>query len=285
MLAAYRRSAELGFTNPYFLDRELAAGFDIYDTYVDYTRESSYISDTIGTNLRMSYALQEKLQHGLYYTIHQNTIEDVPTTASAYIQEQQGTFLTSAVGQSLTYDERDNKFNPDQGLLYEPHGRNSRPRWRQTVISNMKPKLAFIILSPRNGYMNILGSGGYIWGINQKIRINDRFFIGGDDMRGFENAGVGPRDTSTIDALGGNAYYIGTEELHFPLGLPEELAISGAAFVDVGSLWHSDDTGANVFDRNAMRVSSGVGVLWYFAVWTHPYRLCPCFRQARAGSY
>ncbi len=115
VLATLRKQAELSFTEPYFLERELAAGFDIYRTYEDFTQESSYISDVKGVNLRMGYALQEKLHHNIYYTIHQNTISDVPTTASVYIQEQEGTFLTSAVGQSFTYDDRDNKFNPTKG--------------------------------------------------------------------------------------------------------------------------------------------------------------------------
>ena len=58
--ATRRKQAELGFTEPYFLDRELAAGFDIYRTYQDFTQESSYISDVKGVNLRANYALAGK---------------------------------------------------------------------------------------------------------------------------------------------------------------------------------------------------------------------------------
>ena len=56
-------------------------------------------------------------------------------------------------------------------------------------------------------------------------------------LRGFKFAGVGPRDTSTDDALGGNLLYTGSAELRFPLGLPEELRIFGRTFVDAGTLY------------------------------------------------
>ena len=108
-----------------------------------------------------------------------------------------------------------------------------------------------------------MGAGGYLFGTNSSgVRINDRFFIGGDDLRGFQNAGIGPRDTNTTDPLGGNTYYTGTAEITFPLGLPEELGVKGAVFTDVGSLWGIDQKGSNIADSSAIRVSSGVGALW-----------------------
>ena len=262
VLAARRRSAELGFTEPYFLDREVAAGFDVYDTYQDFTQESSYISDVVGTNLHMSYALQEKLQHTLYYTIHKNTISDVPSTASAFIQEQSGTNVTSAVGQTLAYDERDNKQSPTKGYFASITeevaglGGDSKYLKHEAKASYYYPVAPKWILST-------VGSGGYVYGFGSNgIRINERFFLGGDDLRGFQNAGVGPRDINTRDALGGNEYYTGTVELKFPLGLPDELGVSGAVFTDAGSLWNSDDKGASVFDTNSVRVSVGTGILW-----------------------
>ena len=108
-----------------------------------------------------------------------------------------------------------------------------------------------------------LASGGYIFGLNgEDVRINNRFFVGGDDFRGFRRSGVGPHDTTTRDALGGNIYYIGTGELQFPLGLPDEVGLSGALFTDVGSLWETDDSGPEVADNSSVRLSIGTGVLW-----------------------
>lgn len=262
ILAARRKDAEVSFTNPYFLDRELSAGIDVFRSYQDFTQESSYISDITGTTLRASYALQEKLQHTLYYTIHQNKISQVPSYASIYIQEQEGTNVTSAVGQTLAYDQRDNKQNPTKGyflsLTQEVAGLGGDDKYLKH-----EAKASYYYPVAPKWVLSVMGSGGYIYGFGgQDIRITNRFFLGGDDLRGFQDAGVGPRDSLTRDALGGNEYYEATAELNFPLGLPDELGVSGAVFTDAGSLWRSDDTGANVFATNSLRVSAGVGILW-----------------------
>lgn len=260
--ATRRKQAELSFTEPYFMDRELSAGFDVYRTYQDFTQQSSYVSDVKGVTLRTGYALQEKLQHSIYYTVHENEVSDIPTFASLYIKNQQGKNMTSAVGHSLTYDDRNNKFDPTKGytvrLLQEVAGLGGDSKYLKH-----EAKAAYYYPVAPKWTLGFTGSGGYIFGYAGKdVRINERFFVGGDDLRGFRNAGIGPRDRATGDSLGGNTYYTGTAELRFPLGLPEELGISGAAFTDVGSLWNSDDTGPGVFDVNTLRASAGVGVLW-----------------------
>jgi outer membrane protein insertion porin family len=260
-LASRRRQAQLGFTEPYFLDYELAAGFDVYRLYEDYESESSFISDSKGVTIHGKYALLEKLNHTVYYLIRQTAIKDVDVGASAFILEQQGTNVTSAVGHSLSYDERDNKFSPTKGYYvsftqeFAGLGGDSRFFRHELKASYYYP------IYPK-WVAGFLGSGGNVTGIGDNVRINDRFFIGGDTFRGFKNAGIGPRDISTADALGGNNYYVGTAELRFPLGLPEELGLSGAVFSDVGSLWDVDSTGANIFDDSALRASGGAGLLW-----------------------
>lgn len=261
-LAARRRQAQLSFTEPYFLDRELAAGFDIYRTYVDFTRQSSYVSNVQGFKLRANYALQEHLQHGVYYNLFQNDISKVPLTASSYIRRQEGNNINSAVGQTLAYDERDNKFAPTKGYFLSLSEELAGLGGNSKYLKHEAKASYYYTVHPK-WTLGFLGTGGFLVGQGDRgIRINDRFFLGGDDLRGFQNAGVGPRDTSTTDALGGNQYYVGTAELRFPLGLPEEIGLSGAVFTDVGSLWNINEKGPNIFDSSAPRVSSGVGVLW-----------------------
>jgi outer membrane protein insertion porin family len=109
----------------------------------------------------------------------------------------------------------------------------------------------------------LAGTGGHVMGLQgEDVRINDRFFVGGRTFRGFNNAGIGPRDKNTHDALGGNAYYVGTAEVTFPIGLPEDLGFRGAIFTDAGSLFSLDTSGSDVFDDSALRASYGMGVLW-----------------------
>ncbi|MEQ1789600.1 MAG: outer membrane protein assembly factor BamA [Rickettsiales bacterium] len=261
-VAARRKQIELGFTEPYFLDREISAGFDIYRTKQDFLQQSSYNMDTKGVNLRSSYALQERLQHSINYSLRENNVTDVRPEASTFIKQQVGQNVNSSIGHSLTYDDRNNRLDPSNGYYLrfsqELAGLGGDSRYLKHDI-----KTGYYYPITSKWKTSLIASTGYIFGIGGRdVRINDRFFVGGDDLRGFRNAGIGPRDTATRDALGGNAYYTGTAELKFPLGLPEELGISGAVFSDVGSLWKIDNSSAGVSESNAIRLSAGVGVLW-----------------------
>ncbi len=244
--AARRKQVELGFTEPYFLNRDISAGFDIYRVKQEFLRESSYNSDIRGVTLRGGYSLLEKLTHSVNYTLR-NTA---------------GKNVSSSVGHSLTYDDRNNKFDPSDGYYFqigqEVAGLGGDSRYLKHEV-----KTSYYYPIAPQWTLGVLGSGGYVFGLaGEDVRINERFYVGGDDFRGFRNSGIGPRDITTRDALGGNAYYTATGELKFPLGLPDELGVSGALFTDVGSLWQVDDTGANVFDENSPRVSVGAGLLW-----------------------
>lgn len=261
-VAARRKQIELGFTEPYFLDRDISAGFDIYRTKQDFLQQSSYNMDTKGVNLRSSYALQEKLQHAFNYSLRENNVTDVTPEASTYIKQQVGVNVNSSVGQSLTYDDRNNKLDPSSGYYFrisqEFAGLGGDSHYLKHEV-----KSSYYYPITSKWRTSVMGSAGYMFGIGgNDVRINDRFFVGGDDLRGFRNSGIGPRDTDTRDALGGNIYYTGTAELKFPLGLPDELGVAGAVFSDVGSLWKIDGVTTGVTDDSAPRVSVGAGILW-----------------------
>ena len=96
----------------------------------------------------------------------------------------------------------------------------------------------------------------------KEVKINDRFFINGDQLRGFKNLGVGPRDSATSDALGGEVYYISRNEISFPLGLPDDLGVGGMIFGDVGSLYNTSSSGSNIHDESSLRATAGVGNSW-----------------------
>lgn len=255
--------ADLGFTEPYFLDREIAAGFDVFSITRDRRLESSYDSKTQGVTLRAGYALSEYLQHAVRYSVRTDEITNVTDDASRFIKDQEGENATSAVGHSFTYDRRDNRFDPRNGYYWrfnqefagvggdsqyvrnELRGAYYVPVWKDDVVLQLSAKAG-----------NIFG-----WG-SKDVRINERFFVGGDDLRGFRSGGIGPRDTTTKDALGGNNYYTFGPELSFPLGLPDELGVRGALFLDAGSLFDVDDTGPEVVDKSTLRAAVGGGVAW-----------------------
>ncbi len=269
--AALRKQADFGFTEPYFLDRELSAGFDIYRSVVNYdTRNNSYSFsavdaydvDSKGIVLRMGYALSERLNHSIYYSLRYSDITNVAPLASLYIRNQAGINTNSAIGHTFTYDSRNNKFDPTNGyylkLTQELAGVGGNSRYiKHDARTNYYYPWA------KNWVFNIGGGAGDIYGYsNRDINISDRFFMGGELVRGFANFGLGPRDVATRDALGGDMYYFGSVEQRFPLGLPEDLGILGALFVDAGSLWHLNSGGPGIQDSNTLRMGAGFGISW-----------------------
>ena len=106
------------------------------------------------------------------------------------------------------------------------------------------------------------GKAGYIVGLGEDVGLNDRFFKGGESLRGFAVSGIGPRDSLTDDALGGNRYTTASAEVTFPLGLPQELGLRGRVFTDVGTLGGIDDNDSLIQESESLRASVGVGLTW-----------------------
>ncbi|HEY8191416.1 MAG TPA: outer membrane protein assembly factor BamA, partial [Alphaproteobacteria bacterium] len=261
-VAGKKTEFDLSFTEPYFLDRDFSAGIDLYHITRDLQDESSYDQKRTGGALRFGYPLSEKWRQSVSYNLESNTIENVNRVASRFIRDQEGDRITSSVAQRTTYDDRDSVIFPTSGLY----------SWLDTEVAGLggdahfiSGKLGASYFYPiaDNWIFNVLGEGGIITGLGEDVRINDRYFLGGSTLRGFERAGAGPRDIATDDSLGGNQFYRGTAELTFPLGLPEEMGIKGHGFTDIGSLWGLDDNaGVNVVDESSLRAAAGVGVSW-----------------------
>lgn len=262
-IAGEKTQFDLSFTEPYFLNRDFSAGIDLFHSTQDFQDESSFNQRRTGGGVNFGYPLSDKWRQVLRYNIQRNEITDVRDDASLFIREQSGNRLTSAVSQRLTYDARDSKLFPSDGTY----------AWLDTTFAGLggdahyvSGKIGSIYYYPviDNVVLSLLGEVGAITGIsNENIKINERFFLGGNSLRGFEQAGVGPRDNATKDSLGGNSFYRGSVEVSFPIGLPEELGVKGHTFTDFGSLWGLDSiTGANIVDENSIRASAGVGISW-----------------------
>jgi outer membrane protein insertion porin family len=264
LIAFLTQQADLSFTEPYFLDRNLAVGFDLFAMNNDYQYFAQYNQFSYGIVLRAGYQINEDLRQTLRYTLRSDTIDDILSTASPYILDDEGTELTSAIGQTLLFDRRDNRLQPTSGfyasLSDDLAGLGFTTRYVRTVVK------AGYYYPVYNGWiMSLTGEAGNIYGLGQPVLLENRFFVGGDNLRGFQIGGVGPHDTATGDSLGANNYYTGTFNIDYPLGLPEELGVRGHTFVDFGSAWginQQEVPGHPIGDANAIRISPGVGIAW-----------------------
>ena len=267
LLAQRRSQLDFSVTDPAFLDRNLSAGIDIFFLERDLQDIASYSERRYGTVLRAGYEFNERVRQSWAYSLVQRNIFDVQPEASRFIREQEGETLLSQIGQTLSYDVRDSRIEPRSGYIirfgtdFAGIGGDVNYLRLRTDVAGYVPLER--LLGDRDYVLVLQASAGWLnpWGSNDE-RIIDRFFLGGDNLRGFALAGVGPRDTVTNDPLGGRMMWTQTTELRFPLPLPSEIGLLGRAFVDIGSLSDTPVTGIGIVDGAAPRVGVGVGVSW-----------------------
>lgn len=252
---------QLSFSEPYFLNRPLAAGFDLFNVTNDYTDFASFKTEQTGFTLSIGAPLSEYAGGRLRYSLAKDSISGAPVNASPFILAALGSDVTSLVGYRYTYQDVDDELDPHRGytftFLQDFAGLGGDVKY---VRTEGEAKYFYPLGEEVVGNLGLVS--GYIEGIGQRVRLNDRFFKGGRTFRGFKTAGVGPRDEFTKDALGGQIYYVGTAQMTFPLGLPEEFGILGNLFTDAGAVTKSVEKGFGVLSSSSPRVAVGVGVAW-----------------------
>jgi len=260
-IAGDQSQFNLNFTEPYFLDRDLAAGFDLFHTSKDLGDTSSYESEETGGGLRVSYPITERLRQSWGYSLKFTKIANIDSDASAIVQAQEGNQTLSVVSHALVYDKRDNKAATTEGyvvsLSNELAGLGGTHRFIRDKLNG-----AYYHPVADEWIIKLSGQLGHVTGLGKDVIISERFFLGGDDLRGFQNAGVGPRASDSGDSLGGEVTYNGSAELRFPLGFPDELKVTGKVFADFGSLMTIHPEDSTVQDTGALRASLGTGINW-----------------------
>ena len=252
---------DLSFTEPYFLDRNLAAGFDIFRITKDLQTESGFDEESIGFILRAGYRVISDLRQTWNYTLRRDELTDLSATISRFISDRRRDTTTSSVAQTLTYDQRNDRVDPSDGYLLQLTTAYAGLGGNVNFFSTVGTAAVYYPIAPQ-WVGSIGGRVGKIIGLGEDVSIADRFFVGGDNLRGFENSGIGPRDISTEDALGGNEFFTLQAELAFPIGLPKELGITGNVFSDIGTLTGIDDSGSSLVDKDSIRASVGAGFAW-----------------------
>ena len=277
---SYRQQLDFSFTEPRFLDRNLRAGVDLYYFVYDLSDYSSYRTTSLGTNLRIGFPLTADAFMTMRYVLREDDV-DVPSIfcdptqqqVSQTLCDQRGRYTTSLLGYQVTLDRRNDPVRPTRGffvsLAQDLAGLGGDVNYLRSELEG-----GWYYGFNKDFVLSLSGSAGYIgaWG-DDVIRINDRFYKGGNSFRGFRVAGIGPRDISfgRSDALGGEAFAIGSAELTIPTFIPQQYGIRASVFTDVGTLGILDDkikTGADgqpipgIYDDLSLRASAGLSVFW-----------------------
>jgi outer membrane protein insertion porin family len=278
-VGSIQQQADFSYTDPHFLDRDLSGGFDIYAQRYDYSQYTSYTTTSVGGTFRLGFALTPNSVLTTRYTIRTDDVIVASSlctpgaeSVSIVLCEQTGSYLTSSIGYTLGFDRRNDPRNPTRGYYIN----------LSQDLAGFGGTVHYVKSDLRGGWFHgfnkdfifsFTGDVGYIDGWNgNTIRITDRFYAGGDTFRGFQIAGIGPRDIQYGDALGGKLQAIGTVEMTLPTKLPEQYGIKAALFSDFGTLGILDkqdkinpNTNApltSVEDDLGLRASAGISIFW-----------------------
>ncbi len=272
-----RREIDARFTEPRFLGRNLAAGVELFDVVIDFLDEAGFRSSRTGAQVSLAFPLTQNTSLTARYSLRKESIEfgreeecDAILVRAAEgtltvndrqvfsLCQQRGGRLSSILGYTFGWDRRNDPITPTGGFDF---------RFSQDV-AGLAGDVQYLRTDVRGNYYkglfpNVIASatvaGGYIrgWG-GDPVQINDRYFKGNFEFRGFDNAGIGPRlitynaDTGstlidngagqTFDgrgqSQGGNAFGLASAEVSFPVGIPQLL---GSVFIEAGTVGLLDD--------------------------------------------
>ncbi|MEO5340080.1 MAG: outer membrane protein assembly factor BamA [Magnetococcus sp. MYC-9] len=260
-----RDEYNIAFTEPYFMDKKVSAGFDIFKRDIDQTRLSAIRQKSIGGDLNLGFPISDRLTDMITYRLVETEVHYTGGGVPSQIIKEQETlspYLQSLIGNSLTWENVDNRLAPTEGRSHrvtaELAGLGGDVRFTRFSTDH---HLYFPFDGDKEWVGHLRGRAGVEDGMGETIPIFERFFLGGSSsMRGFMPAGIGPR-TPQGDAYGGTHFEQINTELFFPLAGLSEKGVRGLAFVDAGYLGESDIP-VGLTDAGSVRVSSGVGVHW-----------------------
>jgi outer membrane protein insertion porin family len=223
--SSYSNSFELGFTEPYLFDQNIAIGFDLFRrdfrsfNFLGNDRQRSYGEVTTGGQIRLGVPLTQRMQLALRYGLSQSEIslsEELyffdpdgagplpaqcdPLIAGRYLCDVIGNRINSNIGYSLFYSTLDNSLRPRRGvralLQQDFAGVGGDVRFLRSRINLAKYwnlGRGFILSASLEAGAVIPfeeGSPGV-----DPVRLPDRFTLGSPQIRGFDIRGVGPRVT------------------------------------------------------------------------------------------
>jgi outer membrane protein insertion porin family len=215
--SSYSKSVELGFTEPYLFDRNIALGGDIFrrdQRSFNFTggnnRNTNYSQVTTGFQLRIGVPLTEYWSFAGRYGL---SIDDVtlaqnfydtngicdPLFAGRYLCDAIGKRTTSSLGYSLVFDNLNNRQRPSAGQRFvfsqDFAGLGGSVKYLRSKVDADKywRVLGNFILSAGFEGGLVLPFGSSRGAGVDRIRLTDRFYLGEPEMRGFDIRGVGPR--------------------------------------------------------------------------------------------
>ncbi|NIO17337.1 MAG: outer membrane protein assembly factor BamA [Deltaproteobacteria bacterium] len=251
----------LDFRDPNFLDSKWSLTLNGYNTSVEY---SEFTRDAKGGRIGFGYPLSRDISTGLTFRVDQVRIEDVDTTITNSVLQQEaekGAQKTHSVTWDLTRNTTDNFINPTRGMV-----QSLSVEYAGDPLGGESEFVKYFI--NQKYYRPVIGKTIYAfnaeWGhavstVGGRVPLFERFFLGGPySIRGFESRSITPIDENTGEEIGGNKEIVINNELIVPLY--EEIGLKLILFFDAGNAFRQDDWPSSLSD---LRYGAGFGLRWY----------------------
>ena len=259
-----RADYRVGLTEPYFMDRNLRGSIEVFNESVE---ADSVDLETTGFSTSVFFNAADDYYHRIGYDLASNEAKQKSTTATSLTGEENKTLTSSAARYTLGRSTLDNRFDPSEGTLLELSEEYSGLGGDVTYLKSRLKAAYYQPFAFRKLVLGVRGELGYVDGLGEKVTQSSRFYLGGRKVRGFDGGGIGPRDSGSNSAVGGNKVYSGSVEVISSLGLSDDLGLRWTVFSDFGSVWETDfPEGVTKPDDQAMRQTLGFGLLWDTAV-------------------
>ena len=197
VLAQKSSQIDLSVTDPFFLDRNLAAGIDLFNIRNNNQSIAAYSERRTGGALRIGYEFNEHLRQAWTYSLVDRNVYDIQSGASLYITNQAGSSLLSQLGTTVSLDYRDSRVDPHAGGLVRVGvdfaGIGGTAHYVRTKIDGNLLHPARIDHGRRClARLRCRPAAVISRNSEREEKIIDRFFLGGDNLRGFQSGGAGP---------------------------------------------------------------------------------------------
>lgn len=254
-LSSSTQRYDISFTEPWFLDRPISAGFDLFRIDKEYPNFSRFSN---GGDIRFGFPVYTDTRLFLTYKLEEVEVKDVAPSASILIREQEGRRKESSVSSVIKRDTRNNLLDPTEGSM-----QSFSFDFAGGFLGGDNNFLKYVLIGekyfpmPRDTTLFVKGTAGYISSFGGKsIPIYERFFLGGiNTIRGFKTRSIGPKDPATNEVIGGDKEVIFNLEYIFPLF--KEQRVKGLLFFDAGNAYDVGD-----FDLGDLRMGAGFGIRW-----------------------
>lgn len=253
-----RKDFVLGLTEPWFLDRPLSLGSELFYHEANFL-SSVYDQRNYGISIIARKPITRFLSMSLEYRLEEIDIFNVSSAVSNLISIDKGAHTKSQITPSLIFDTRDNPFISRKGqrIVFTPYvaggflGGDVQTFGGDIEASQYFHLPADLILLVNGEFaaVNTWGRGKQSGVYGEGVPIFDRLFLGGsNNLRGFDFRDVGPKDPNG-EPLGGRTLVRWTVEMTFPI----IEKVRGAVFTDAGMI------DPKAFDLGG-RLASDVGI-------------------------